>query len=109
MRDQAWLTHLFGGLIVQADPRPQALAFMPTGIIPDDNDHTFTFLPGYRQQRDNKHPGLLTIGLPNAEGQTNLVCILSHGAKAGQRFLRFIVLGFAHHQPERFTRQCPSR
>jgi hypothetical protein len=40
MGDQAWLTHLFSGLIVQADPRPPALAGVPTSIVPEDDHHS---------------------------------------------------------------------
>ena len=107
MGDQAWLTPLFCGLIVPADPRPQALAFVPTGIVPDDDHHPFTFLTRHRQQRDDKHPRLLTIGLPGTEVQSDVFGILPHSAKARQGFLWFIVPRFTLNQPEGCTRQRP--
>ncbi len=47
MYDQVWLTHRFGSLIAQVDPRPPALAGVPDSIVLDDNDHAFIFLPRY--------------------------------------------------------------
>jgi hypothetical protein len=104
MRDQAWLTHLFGCLIVQADPRPQALALVPTGIVPDDDHHSFTFLTRHGQQRDDKHPRLLTIRLTGTEVQIDVFGILPHRAKTRQGFLGFIAPRFALNQPEGVTR-----
>ena len=107
MRDQAWLTHLFGGLIVQVDPKPQALAFVPTGIVPDDDYPPFIFLTRYRQPRDDKYPRLLTIGLTGTEVQSDGFSILPHRANARQGFLWLIVLRFTLHQPEGFSWQRP--
>ena len=96
MCDQAWFPRLFGGLIVPADPRPQALAFVPTGIVPDDDQDPFTFLPGDSQQRDDQQPRLFTIRLTETERQINLGCVLPYRAKTRQRFFGFVTLWFAH-------------
>lgn len=109
MRDQAGFTRLLGRLIVQADPRPQTLAFVPTGIVPDNDHDAFTFLTGNGQQGNDKHPRLFTIGLTGTERQTHLSRVLPHSAKACQRFFGFLVPRVARDQPKGVTWQCPGR
>lgn len=107
MGDQARFTRRFGGLIVQTDPRPQALTLMPTGIIPNDDHHPFALLASYRQQRDDEHPGLFTVGLTGTEEQARLVDVLPHRTKAGQRFFGFMMARFPPYQSKGFTGQRP--
>jgi hypothetical protein len=109
MRDQARLAYLLGGLMVQADPGPPALAWVPTGMVPHNDHAAFTFLTCPSQQGDAKHPRLLTIGLTATERQTHLLRVLPHSAQARQRFFGFSVPRVTREQPKGFTRQGPGQ
>ena len=50
-------------------------AFVPGGIVPDDDDHLFVFLACDCQQTDDKQPLLEAVGLSLTEIQHHLLGI----------------------------------
>ncbi len=77
-----------------AYPALEPLAFVPTGMVPDDDDHTFCLLTGSVQQSLHKGPCLFTVRLTLAEVEIDLVGTLSHRSKAGQSFLFLMAIRF---------------
>lgn len=107
MNQQPGFSSGFGSVIVSPYPVSDALADMPTGVIPDDDHHSFALLPCLLQQGNDKHPQVFAVGLPVTKIQVHLARILSSCSKAGQGFLRFTGLRLTLHQPQGFLWQRP--
>ena len=71
------ITRLFGLRVVGADPMPESVAFMPTGMIPDHDAHALAFLSGNRQQTLQEGPSGFTARLTVAHIQIDLVRIVT--------------------------------
>ena len=87
-----------------AYPLLQPVAFVPTGVVPNEDNHSLPFLPRYFQQRNDEYPHILTVGLPIAKVNINLPCVLPHRAKTGQGFLFLIAFGFPLNQVQGLAR-----
>jgi len=107
MNQQTGFSSGFGGVIVSPYPLPDALADMPTRVIPDDHHHLFALLPCQFQQGDDKHPHVFAVGLPVTKIEVHLLRILSSCSKAGQGFLHFTSFRLPLHQAQRFLWQSP--
>jgi hypothetical protein len=73
---------------------------VPTGIVPNHNQHLFAFGSCHCQQADDEQPHLQTVGLSSAEIQQHFIRVLSHRAKTGQVFIGLTPFWLTLHQPE---------
>lgn len=90
-------------LIVLLDPTPHFLALVPTGIVPDQNQHPFAFfsqLPNYPFKEVGRH---LAHGATFYKSQQQFICVAPQQpvAAQGQRVRVCFVL-FKLKEPQRF-------
>jgi hypothetical protein len=79
-RQQTNSAILFGSLVISADPATEPLTLMPAGVIPDNDDHTLSFLARNGQQALQEGPGRFTLGLSFTDLQINGVRIVTNSS-----------------------------
>jgi len=107
MNQQPRFTSRFGSVIVSPYPLADALADVPTGIVPDQDHDRFSFLSGDVQQSNDEEPHVFTVGLPRTEIQIDLLAILPSGSEAGEGLLRFPPFRLTLNQLQGFAGQRP--
>src|SRR5574341_430747 len=105
---QTHIALVLGLLVVSMDPGANPLADVPTGVIPQDDQHLFLLLTRDVQQRGHKAEGLLAVGLSLTESQIDLLGVLPDRAEDSPRLAFGIVFApFAFNQPQGLTGQRP--
>ena len=103
MSEQAWFACYLCCPVVSAYPSPKVSALVPTGVVPDDDHHSFAFRSCSCQQADDEQPRLPAVGLSIAEIQQYLLRVMPHRTKTRQSFVGLTAFGFALHQPQFLT------
>lgn len=107
MSEQAWFPRPLGRSIVGMDPVAQIIAFVPGGVVPNEDQHSFAFLASDRQQTDDEPPRLYAVGLSLTETEQDGVVVVPHSTKTSQGFVALGAARFALHKLQFFPWRGP--